>query len=410
MYDNYDDYDKQEKDIIHKVMKLCLFLFIVCIVTFFAIGFMLVGEVKEPVIVYVNAPYKSDEAHGKNYKTVINDFQNSNFTDITYEEIDDLVFGWLTKDGEVEKVEINDSTEYTPEESYNQSEAHVVIYFHTFHHKEETTDVTEATTEVTEETTEATTEITETDIASDNIDEQQDHRITIDGNGYYHLLEEQIDKQYVNKKICIYGKITDEMHGDLYKGKRHSSYSYPYIKISGVKCYVKDLEFNEFMLDNNISWTNDEDVYATVYGTLDRYGLFGGLIGNADCIVLDNGNYYGDMSLYNKDEASKIISVTAEELLKLSENKDQAGTAGVAKEIYKEYNNRKCTVTGIVRDIQGNSVYIDSDDRGNNYVNADTTTVVYYVTDDTSKYSIGDPIEVTGTLKCYNYAIQILEE
>lgn len=385
------------------MLKISLCVIIALSIIAIALTLMTLSEVKESVVIYVNPPYESNEAHGKNYITVINDFQNSNFTDITYEEIDDLIFGWLTKDGEVEKVEINGSTEYTTEESYNQSEAHVVIYFHTFPHKEDADEI-----EIIEENTETNEDADETsdtvEEIRDNgtIDEQQNNTVNIDENGYYHLSKEQIGEEYLNRKICIYGKITDELYGDRY--------SYPYIEVNGINCYVENMDFNEFMSANDISWTNDEDVYATVYGTLENYSLFGGLIRNIDCIVLDNDNYYGDISLYNKDGASKIINVTAEELLKLSENQNYVSINGATDEIYNTYNNKKCTVTGTVRDIQGNSVFIDSDDNGYNYVNADTTTVVYYVTDDISKYSIGDYVEVTGTLKCYRYAIQIIEK
>lgn len=351
----------------------------------------------------IHPPYASSEAKGKQYTEVIQAYQNAGFTNVSFEKIDDLVFGWLTKDGEVEKVEINGSTEYTTEESYNQSEAHVVIYFHTFPHKEDAdeTEIIEEDTETNEDADE-TSDTVEEIRDNDTIDEQQNNTASIDENGYYHLSKEQIGEEYLNRKICIYGKITDELYGD--------KYSYPYIEVNGINCYVENMDFNEFMSANDISWTNDEDVYATVYGTLDSYGLFGGLINNIDCIVLDNGNYYGDISLYNKDEASKIINVTAEELLKLSENQNYVSINGATEEIYNTYNNKKCTVTGTVRDIQGNSIFIDSDDNGYNYVNADTTTVVYYVTDDVSKYSIGDYVEVTGTLKCYRYAIQIIEK
>ena len=87
----------------------------------------------------------------------MNDFQNSNFTDITYEKIDDLILGWLKKDGEVEKVEINGSTEYNDESTYKLDNARVVIYYHTFpeHEKEQIDKKHETTTETEEITTEA---------------------------------------------------------------------------------------------------------------------------------------------------------------------------------------------------------------------------------------------------------------
>ena len=49
---------------------------------------------------------------GENYKEVVEELTDAGFENITIKEIEDLVIGWITKDGEVEKVSINGSTEF----------------------------------------------------------------------------------------------------------------------------------------------------------------------------------------------------------------------------------------------------------------------------------------------------------
>lgn len=57
-------------------------------------------------------PSGSSVQQGRNYLDVIDDFQERGFTNIETEAIDDLIFGWLTEDGEVEKVTVDGDEDY----------------------------------------------------------------------------------------------------------------------------------------------------------------------------------------------------------------------------------------------------------------------------------------------------------
>ncbi|MBR5509370.1 MAG: hypothetical protein IKV59_04900 [Lachnospiraceae bacterium] len=87
-----------------------------------------------PVITYINPPYQSYEMSGDSYTKVINELENAGFTNIKTEKIEDLIIGWLTFDGEVEKVTINGSIEYTVESEFIP-ETEVIVYYHTFPEK-----------------------------------------------------------------------------------------------------------------------------------------------------------------------------------------------------------------------------------------------------------------------------------
>jgi hypothetical protein len=86
----------------------------------------------------------SDEIVGENYQTVILELEEAGFTNIETEVLDDLITGWLTKDGEIEQVEINGDTEFSANDSF-QKDSQIVITYHTFP-KEEKND-TESTDE-----------------------------------------------------------------------------------------------------------------------------------------------------------------------------------------------------------------------------------------------------------------------
>ena len=93
-------------------------------------------------------PSGSSIQKGRDYMAVESDFREKGFTNIKYELIEDLITGWLTKDGEVEKVTVGGDPEYAPDK-WLPADTEVVIYYHTFPSKEDV-----ATTENVEESTE----------------------------------------------------------------------------------------------------------------------------------------------------------------------------------------------------------------------------------------------------------------
>ena len=76
-------------------------------------------------------PSGSSAQRGRHYSDVVDDFEGNGFTNIRTEEIDDLVFGWLTDDGEVEDVSVDGDIDYPADEWYS-SDVEVVIRYHTF--------------------------------------------------------------------------------------------------------------------------------------------------------------------------------------------------------------------------------------------------------------------------------------
>jgi hypothetical protein len=80
----------------------------------------------------------SDKLVGGNYQTVISELETIGFTNIKTVVLDDLVTGWLTKNGEVKQVEINGITVFSANTNFPK-DAKIVITYHTFP-KEEKSD------------------------------------------------------------------------------------------------------------------------------------------------------------------------------------------------------------------------------------------------------------------------------
>lgn len=80
---------------------------------------------------YIEVPEEASVLEGKNFKTVSKSFEEAGFTNINTVKIEDLITGWLTKDGEVEEISINGDTKFSSGKRY-KSDAEIVISYHTF--------------------------------------------------------------------------------------------------------------------------------------------------------------------------------------------------------------------------------------------------------------------------------------
>lgn len=89
-------------------------------------------------------PSGSSVQKGRNYQSVAEDFKSHGFTNINLEELDDLVIGWFTKEGEVESVSVDGDTGYSADTWYPNN-VEVVIIYHTFPNENEYTKPTRET-------------------------------------------------------------------------------------------------------------------------------------------------------------------------------------------------------------------------------------------------------------------------
>jgi hypothetical protein len=76
-------------------------------------------------------PSGSSIQKGSDYKEVVEVFNSKGFNNIKTEKLEDLITGWLTKDGEVESVSVDGDEDYSPGVWYS-NDVEVIITYHTF--------------------------------------------------------------------------------------------------------------------------------------------------------------------------------------------------------------------------------------------------------------------------------------
>lgn len=75
--------------------------------------------------------FSSSELVGENYKEVVSKLEGIGFTNISTVSLEDLLIGWLNKDGEVEEVKIDGLTTFSSDTKFN-ADVEIIITFHTF--------------------------------------------------------------------------------------------------------------------------------------------------------------------------------------------------------------------------------------------------------------------------------------
>lgn len=107
---------------------MCILIAIICCITVVACDSSdHKGEAK--------TPSGSSAMNGRDYKSVVESFEENGFTNIKLEKIEDLVTGLLTKEGEVEDVSVGGDFDYSPDK-WVRADTQVIIRYHAFPKKE----------------------------------------------------------------------------------------------------------------------------------------------------------------------------------------------------------------------------------------------------------------------------------
>ena len=80
-------------------------------------------------------PSGSSAMNGRDYKSVLESFEDNGFTNIKLEKIEDLITGILTVEGEVEEVSVGGDFDYSPD-NWVDADTEVIIRYHFFPNKE----------------------------------------------------------------------------------------------------------------------------------------------------------------------------------------------------------------------------------------------------------------------------------
>ena len=106
-------------------MKRLLYMTAVCLL---AASLSACGGSKEGM---VQTPANMKMQRGRNYKEVIEDFEDKGFTNIQTESIEDLEYGHTFRNGHVEQISVGGDTNYDAG-VYVPSDTKVIIRYHTY--------------------------------------------------------------------------------------------------------------------------------------------------------------------------------------------------------------------------------------------------------------------------------------
>lgn len=101
-------------------------------------------------------PSGSSVQKGQNYQDVVANFEEKGFTNIKTQVLDDLVTGFLVKDGEVESVSVDGNKDYSSDVWYPNT-VEVIISYHTFP-KEDASDTNSTNKDNSNSGTQSTTD------------------------------------------------------------------------------------------------------------------------------------------------------------------------------------------------------------------------------------------------------------
>lgn len=79
----------------------------------------------------ISPPLSSDQCEDLDYESVVRQFSDAGFTNVETLKKEDLITGWITRDGKVAEVTINGRTSFSAEDFFD-ADAKVVVKYHTF--------------------------------------------------------------------------------------------------------------------------------------------------------------------------------------------------------------------------------------------------------------------------------------
>jgi hypothetical protein len=181
---------------------------------------------------------------GREYQDVIDDFEKKGFTNIKTEELDDLITGWLVKDGEVESVSVAEDVDYSPDVWY-PNDVKVIITYHTFPaddiSEETEIDHFEEGDDTSTEVNEAVTEQPANESSEQNDQETDVEILTIENNkDLATLFANGEDVELCKEFVAKYKGRTIEFDGSIAYMSLHEDYDTRYDFLIYAGDYNKD--------------------------------------------------------------------------------------------------------------------------------------------------------------------------
>ena len=211
----------------------------------FIIGGLFLGGSSEDEVREGEAkvPSSYDTLIEMDYESVQEKFEDSGFTNIKLEPMEDLITGWLTEDGDVESVTIDGSTEFTSGDWY-PNDVEVVIQYHTFPPEEED--------DSTDDTGDANVE------DKDEEEEVEQEHLTVENcSDLKNILskKDNIDDSYADFVFEYSGRII-EFDGRIDYCTRHGNYTTRFDYLVSAGDYDPDHQIGPSFKFEDVTWSD----------------------------------------------------------------------------------------------------------------------------------------------------------
>ena len=220
----------------------------------------------------------SSELVGENYEDVVSNLEKAGFTNIETEVLDDLVTGWLKKDGEVEKVEIDGTTSFSSDSKFEPN-SKIVVTYHTFP-VEDTESVAESKAPVESETSDGSDveKPTEEFLTMDNC---EDLAAILSTKNEFDPIIKEFAQKYAGRTIEFDGNTAAvNHHGDFDTRFDYLIYAgdFSVTTVSGPSFQLSDVNYSDLHLTgDNVPDTFGVGLNIHIVATVEEYSETSGL-------------------------------------------------------------------------------------------------------------------------------------
>jgi hypothetical protein len=232
-------------------------------------------------------PSGSSVQKGRDFQEVEKEFKKKGFTNITFELLPDLIFGWKTKEREVEWVSVDGDRTYSSGDWYS-NDVEVVIAYHVFPEKK-TSDKEISNETITEESENTITTASDADSKYITVENNKEFADVVATTENINILHKLFVKKYYGKTLEFDGCVLDV---------------FGYTTAGGTMSYTILLSYGDYIDDE------DADYYLGPSFLLDNVSLYNLGIKNNKYLpeFIDNGkNVHIVARIYKCDEETGVI-------------------------------------------------------------------------------------------------------
>lgn len=212
----------------------------------------------------IEIPFGSEGYKNSNYKQIVKELEKSGYENVKTKGIDDLITGWLTKDGEVEKVTVDGKESFEEKDRFDP-DVKIVVSYHTFEKDEEkSSESSQAETdEASKESKQSDEKVEESTVGSSTSDTEVTESKSVEKETESSTEKKNDEKTETSSEEKENKNITVENSPEFSKVVSEPDYT-----SSVIEEFVKDNEGKNVEFDGCIINIANAENYSTRYDIL----------------------------------------------------------------------------------------------------------------------------------------------